>query len=346
MNVANALVLSIVLLAACGRALPQDVDRAPLLDWLREHGREPVEYVLGKFAAHDVVLLGEHHEVRENCAFVARLVPGLAAAGVHCLVTEFLCTRQQADVDRLVSGTGEAFDEALGIELFRDLPWPSWGYREYLDILQAVWTANHARASDAQPLRVIGLDSDWRQVELWRMSDKAGFPVRLRREQHMVEVAEREVLEQERKALFHIGWAHSLTWQGVRLGTVLRQRHGERLFQVALHHAHSAAPLLEELFAARGGAVGFDVVGSPLAKLRIDPPAPGAPKLTVDRIGEGLVFLVPVSDLHKVRWIDGFIDDRHFEDARFVAVKRGWISKESDVADAAALHRRLAEVFR
>lgn len=334
------------ILAASGSLCAQAIDREPLLAWLREQGRDPVAYVLGKFAAHDVVLLGEHHEVRENCAFAARLVPELPAAGVHCLVTEFLCTRQQADVDRLVAGSGARFDEALGIELLRDLPWPAWGYREYLDILQAAWTTNHGRADEAPPLRVVALDSDWRQVELWRMAEREQFAVRLRREQHMVEVAEREVFAQKRKALFHVGWAHSLTWQGVRLGTVLRRRHGPGLFQVALHHEHSAAQLLEELFAAHGVPVGFDVVGSPFAALAIDPPAPGAPRLTVGRIGEGLVFLAPVAALRKVSWIPGFVDERRFEEARFVAVRRGWIGKETDVADAAALDRRLAEVFR
>ena len=325
------------------------------LAWLREHQQAPIDFVVSRFATRDVVILGEHHEVRENCEFVSSLVPALASAGVHTIGTEFFRSSQQADIDRLVRGDGDAFDEQLGIRLMRELPWPTWGYREYLDIAEAVWKHNHGLRgrTEAGRFRLVGIDNDWSQVEMWsRASDAAArMQATLGRENHMVATVKREVLEKDEKALLHVGFAHSVLNQGLRLGTQLRRDHGDRIGQVALHHSCEATAALERLLGALGGKpCGFPVVaeGSPLADIEAAKIRMG-PRTTVFGLGEiaeAWVFLKPADELQKVRWIEGFIDATHFEDARMIAIRRGWIESESDAKDPDELNRKIAAALR
>lgn len=50
--------------------------------WFSQNGLPPREYVLGLFAKHDVVLLGEQHRIRHDVLFIQELLPHLHEAGV------------------------------------------------------------------------------------------------------------------------------------------------------------------------------------------------------------------------------------------------------------------------
>ena len=111
-------------------------DRKPFLEHLKAHARPPVDYLVEKCGRHDVVLLGEIHMVAENCMLVAESLPAPhRRAGLRLLAMEFLRSRNSERAGRLVAAA--EFDEQLALELFRDGPWPTWGFREYIDILRA-----------------------------------------------------------------------------------------------------------------------------------------------------------------------------------------------------------------
>ena len=326
-----------------------DGARAAFLGYLSEAGRPPVDYIVHCFEKHDLVLLGEVHQIRENCLFVADLVrPCYERAGVRVLASEFVRQRDQERVDRLV--LGERWDQKLSTALLRDLPWPTWGFAEYQSILRAVWRLNHSLDASAEKMCVVGIDSDWSQVEMWRSeSPSERFQLLVDREQTMVSALEEGAINPGLKAIVHLGWNHSITCQGIRCGTVLRKRYGKRVFQVALHQDFGPAmrTFLEALFAKRSGkAQGFDVVGSPFAKLR-DSRSPlfrRVPRFGLSQLAEGYVFLARTSDLHKVSWIPGHIDPAHFEDARFIALKMKWI-KKGECKSARDLDQRMGMLF-
>src|SRR5689334_16867726 len=57
--------------------------------YLRDHARDPYEYVAEQFRDHDLVLVGEWHLGRQNLEFLKRLIPQLPQAGVFTLGYEF-----------------------------------------------------------------------------------------------------------------------------------------------------------------------------------------------------------------------------------------------------------------
>ena len=165
----------------------------------------------------------------------------------------------------------------------------------------------------------------------------------------MISMVEKHALAKKRKALVHVGFAHSVTCQGVRLATTLRKKHGQRVFQVGMHQRWSKrlTPFLEELFAERKAPpAGFDVVKSPLAPLADRPfrQLKAVKPSVLSSMIEGYVFIAPVGKLEKVSWIPGHIDEANFKQAHGVAIKMKWI-KEGEFTTPKALDARMQEVF-
>lgn len=62
----------------------------------------PADYVLSRFSAHRVVLLGEPHWVRHDVELLATLVPRLLEAKVNTFAAEWLPAREQRRIDALM----------------------------------------------------------------------------------------------------------------------------------------------------------------------------------------------------------------------------------------------------
>ena len=337
--------LTILLFAAANpswaqdrRPEPRKLDdgtRAESAKWLKGSATEPADYVVSKFTAYDLVLLGETHEVKENCELVATLIGPLHKAGVRTLCTEFICSRFNKRLAEIV--TAADYDEAAVVELFRRGPWPTWGYQEYVDIVRAVWALNRKLPAKAEPFQIVGIDADWRQLDLLKQAPAERFKTIAGREEHMAAVIEREAFDKKAKALVHIGFAHTVR-QGDRLGAKLAGKHGKRMFQVCLHHempgrdgASRFTGFIEEAVAmAERKVAGFDVTGSPLAGLR-DDDGQYFRMLGRDRtfqdFAQGYVFLKPARELKPVGWVKGFIVPDTFAEAKELAERLGWVEK-------------------
>jgi hypothetical protein len=332
-----------------------EAEDATLAKHFTDHGLAPVVYLETKLKAHDVVFVGETHWIRENCELVSSAVePLYRKAGLRRLATEFLRTRHMKRMNGIV--TAKTFDEKAVIEIFRDAPWPTWGFRDYLDIFRAVWAVNASLPEDAERLLVIGLDNDWKQTDLWfgDMNRRERFESTVAREKHMTKVLDEQAFVAKKKTLVHVGASHAVTCHGIRLATVLRKKYGPRLFQVHLHDripagrkTSSLTDRLERLITLSGGKpLGFDVVGSPLAGWA-DPAAIWwrmAPKAKFSDLAMGYVYLKPHAKLRRARWIEGFITEEHFKEARAVAEKCGWTAP-GECETAEQLDAKLAKRF-
>jgi len=331
------------------------VDYSPFLTYLKQNAESPAEYVINKFKQHDVVLLGEMHEIRENLELISSLIaPLYHKAGVRYFASEFIKSKNDALANQLV--TGAEYDEELALRIFRDSPWPMWGFKEYMDVCKAIWELNSSLPPEADKVKVVCLDSDWdaaKDLPAPGSSDVEKFW--LAREKHMTDVLEKDVLAKRGKALVHMGHGHTLTCKHVRptLGHWLREKHGDRVFQICLHQELSPGrrggltSFLEDVMKKNGGKpVGFDVAGSPFAPLRdgSSPYFSPSPDLVLSDIALGYVFLKPVRLLSRITWVKGFIEESNFERARAAALKRGWI-KEDECKTPAELDGKMAQIF-
>lgn len=331
-----------------------DEARDALITELVAEPVQPSAYLARCARDHDVVILGEIHQHRPTCELVADAVPALYAAGVRCVATEFLRHSLQGRIDAVIAG--EDYDHDAVVQLFREGPWPTWGFAEYMDIVRAVWRHNRTLDEGAEPMRLLGIDSDWSQHELWfgGLSRNERFAVMLTREKVMVRSVLDGPIADGDKVLVHVGYAHSVTIQGERLGAVLRRELGDRVFQVAVHHEipngkrepSAFTGLMDDVFTAAGRPLGFSIRGTPLADLddRHGMVALRARRPELDAIAMGYVIFGRADARQPVSWVPGFVTEETFPAASDVAIRLGWV-EEGACSDAAALDRALAARF-
>ena len=325
---------ALALLLAAPIAAGPTTDR--LAGWLDANGEDPVAYTVSLFEDADVVLLGETHEVADTCEFVASLLGPLRRdAGVRVIAMESLRSSLNRRIRAVV--TDAEWDDEAAIDLFREGPWPTWGYREYVDILKAAWEVNRALPDGADPLIVVGIDDDWRQIDLLRAERADRFDMVRAREANMVETVEAEAFGAGRKALVHVGFAHAAFAGGERLGQALRDAHGQRVTNIVVHHSvrgpdgpSRLTKTLVAAFAARGdgGPVAFRVRGSPFDDLRDPESMYGrflGPDVNLGSFIEHYAFLTPLDEERPVTWIPGFIREDRLEEAIEIGERTRWI---------------------
>ncbi len=352
----------------------KEANYSPYLSHLKEYSKTPVEYVVGKFKDHDVVILGEMHEQKENLELVRDLIePLYHKVGVKFFAMETLKSKNMALVNKLV--TGKKYDQQLALRIFRDYGWPTWGFKEYMDVIKAVWELNNKLPPQARKVKVVPLSSDWDAYDIvsgaWTHADEKAH------DNHMAQILSSEVLEEGEKALVLIGYNHSFTHYRLplvkngefagerhrRFGYILYEKYGNRVFNICLHLRHfgperltskssSVKPVLhsfmERVFKMNSDKpVGFDVENSPFASLRDK----GSFYFTFQKdvvfsdIAQGYIFLKPLDRLSRITWVNGFIDESNFERAKTIALKRGWI-KPQECKTPQELDEKFAVLFR
>jgi Haem-binding uptake, Tiki superfamily, ChaN len=355
MNRAPAsLILGLLLTASCtaGADPPRDPPalspgrQVELGAWLEKHGETPERYVVGLFADHDVVFLGEQHRVKHDPLLVQALLPKVYEAGVHVLGYEFGRREDQPLIDSLLAM--KEWDEDLAREIvFRQFM--AWGYREYVDIYKAAWALNQRLPEGAPRFRVLGLNDspDW---SLIRTRPDQENPEVMRRvwrgggEDLWAEPIVRAVRSGE-KVLAYCGIHHAFTkyrqpmvadgkfvrFGDVRCGNHVRDALGDRVATVYLHAPwngfegydspmrHPTDGIIDALMLAVGlRPVGFDVSGGPFGELRVKDAVyrHGYEDFKLADFCDGWIYTKPISEFEGVTPIPDWVNGRNLDRAR------------------------------
>jgi len=327
-----------------------------IADWIDRNSRTPLEYAVAKVSEHQVVIFGEVHERREGLRLLNEMIPVLhQRAGVHCVAMEVCLAEDNPLIERLV--TADAFDRNLAMTIARHQPFGLWGWKDYWDVFETVWLLNQAIPEAEEKFRVIGLDRrmDMPSVAMLGLEDNAArdcppweklrvfralrtIPRVLVRDAFMAAQVEKEIIERGQRGIVWVGRNHSaIGCPGAgapdklpRMGFLLHQRHGDRVFQIRLHGMDFSAALLDRTYEGTdprmaevlesimrlsdNQPVGFDVAPSPLAMLRDE----GSIEFHFDaRLGfvdvaAGYVFLAPWRELKTCDWLEGYISPEMF----------------------------------
>lgn len=142
----------------------RDADVTKLTDYVKQHGLSPQEYIVTRFADHDIVFIGESHRIKHDPVFIQSLIPLLYANGIRHLGFEFAVYEDQELIDKLL--TADSFDEPLANRILWNCN-PFWGYQEYRDVLRAAWQVNVGRKKHQDLFRIFGLSPrcDWSFVK-------------------------------------------------------------------------------------------------------------------------------------------------------------------------------------
>ncbi len=333
-------------------------DQAPgrIAEWIDANSKAPVEYAVAKAAEHPVVIFGEVHWRRDALRFLNEMIPVLYhRTGLRCVAMEACLAEDNAAIERLV--TASNFDRDLAMAIARHHPWSHWGWKGYWDVFETVWRLNRTIPEGGERVKIIGLErridlpsaamvglednaardcAVWEKLRIFRVI--RSIPRMFARDAFMARQIEMEMIEKGQRGIVWVGRNHSsigcpqsgLAGNSPRMGFMLHQRHGDKIFQIRLHGMDLSAAFIDETYDGPGPMmakfletvmqrrynlpVGFDVAPSPLAMLRDDDSFDFhfEPRLGFVDVAAGYVFLAPWRDLKTCEWLEGYISPRMF----------------------------------
>lgn len=315
-----------------------------LLSYLREHGKNPVDYVLSKFEQYDIVLLGEMHMVQQQLELYHKLIPRLPELGVGFLAYEFARREDQPLIDELLDKAEFDIPPAKKIMIRQEA---LWGFQEYLDVFRILWSVNRQLPA-SRKIRLLGLNDPYN----WKLYNHI-----CRTEQRKPNAEERDIIWKDcderywadtvgehyspgkTKVLGIMGSHHAFTkyrepdWQPegdhkvftgfkvVRFGNHLYERYPDNVFNICFHDPwenkgvphkliHPAGGLVEELIAPYYQEIAFDLKDSPWGELPDDSfYALGYADFKIGKMFDGMVYTGRLQDLRPVTAIPDFIDE-------------------------------------
>ena len=312
---------------------------ADMVAYVLNKAQSPQAYVIDKFKTHDVVLLGEHHLVRQNLKFVEQLIPELYRNGIYNIGMEFGAQEDQHVLDSLI--LAPAYDESIARQIMFHYN-VTWGYEEYIDIYKAAWKFNHTLTEKDRKFRILNLSyvfhwEDFDRTRTQKSMEKV-FP-RGTVDKFRAEIIEDEVLREHDKILALVGTPHAYTRYGSPyylfngdgfcafdrswLGSRLYAKYPNRIFNILLHQpfmkevngqylwVSPANGNIESLMSQnQNRAVGFDLEGSPVGTLTDDSQhAMCYPGFTLGQFFDGYLFLAPLHKLEGCTPIDDFVNE-------------------------------------
>jgi hypothetical protein len=324
----------------------------PYVEYVKQQGQSPTEYIASKFADHDVVWLGEHHRIKHDPLLVQQLVPVVYERGVRGLATEFARKEDQPLIDSLLRL--DEYDESIARDVtFRQFV--HWRYQEYIDIFKAVWEFNQTLPDTAEPFWIYGMDCspDWSLVKTPEDRDKYEVMQKVWggcSEEDWAPVILAQV-EQGKKLLAYSGIHHAFTrylqpvvssgpergefirFEERRAGRYVYEALGDRVMTVFLHSPWNgprgyndssylpAGGIVDSVMAALGPdyyPVGFDVDIGPFGELRVPHSvyAIGYEDFTLGQFCDGYIFQRPFAEYEAVTSIPDFINAQNLEYAR------------------------------
>jgi len=233
--------------------------------WIKKNGQSPKDYLVRIAGQHQVTLLGEIHNQKDNLEFLNSAIPDLYfKSGVRCIGMEVLKADMNKNIKKLVNNP--SYDEGLAMKIARSQPWQIWGDKEYWDVLKTVWELNKSLPANAPKMRLIGLDGDWEGPNIGVLNiggDAKGaspflekfkiFPaikdiiIEGNRESIMASNIEEEMIKKGDKGVVLVGFYHTMTQLGYpqiqnhkvvavqqRMGLLLGQKYKDQIFGIEL----------------------------------------------------------------------------------------------------------------
>jgi hypothetical protein len=350
-----SLVVGSLLLAGSGCAQKLDLpDLAPEFieeakTYLDAHYLSPEEYVISKFADHDVIILGEAHYHSHDPVFVQNLIPLVHKNGVYTLAIEFARREDQSLIDSLLAGA--SYDGGLAQEIqFRQ--YVHFGFQEYVDIYKAAWTFNQGLGPEERPFRIVGLNNspDWSHITKKEDREDGSIMKKVWKGQTEEDWAKvvLDLVAKGEKVLVYSGLHHAFSeykqpivnpetgevWrlEEGRMGNHVFGAIGKRVLTIALHAPwHSQLGKAHEVYAADGHIdalmhelgsdyypIGFDIHGTPFAKLPGESSlyAQGYDSFGLETLCDGYICVKPIPEYEGVTPILRFINESNVERAR------------------------------
>ena len=273
--------------------------------YLKEKGKPPADYVITKLRKYNIVMIGEHHWLKDHPQFISELIQAVHAegnsVGLDYLAIEFGHAGDQPLAAEFIESS--TYREDLAIRILQNGPdFCGWPYQEVLDIFKTVWEENRKHPEN-KPIQILLTDNYYRRLRSdgekfeFLMEQDVGFLTT--RDRYMARILERNIIASDRKAIFYCGGGHSeyTIWSYRRdektgdclrympAGLLLKHLYPRQIFSIQLlganmRRAYYPSPnpgewdryldgRMDEIFRRNGNEpVGFDITEPPFSDIR------------------------------------------------------------------------------
>lgn len=341
-----------------------------LLTYIKKEAQYPADYLVEKFKTTDVILLGEHHLIKQNLEFLHSMIPILYKNGVYTIGMEFGASEDQAALDALINAP--KYDVAKARQLMFNYN-VGWGYKEYIEAYQKVWGFNKNLPPGARKFRILNLSYQYD----WTKFDGARTPKSMQQvfhkgtaDKYRAELIEREILQKSEKMLALVGTPHAYTryaspvflynndnfcaYDSAWLGNRLYQKYGDKIKNVILHQAFYNFPnqkpfllspangQIEALMAQNANKpVGFDLLNSPLGKLKeTSIHSMCYDDFRLEQFFDGYIFLAPLKELEGCTVDEQFLNEQNITTALKNQPDPDWHGRMKNLEEMRALIRK------
>ena len=243
-----------------------------LTEWVHKNHIKPEDYLVEKCDDYQVVFLGEHHQVENYIQFLIKVIPRLYNEANVTRIGLEVCNKDDNEkIEKLV--TNDKFDENLQLEIARSQNWQGWAYKDYWEILRAVWKFNKSLTSEQDKLLVKGIDKKLNFPKLRNWLDFGNEPKEDEKEELLKKAKnygdrdelmsnniEEEIIKKNKKAIILIGNLHCFTdykMPIIKKGKItdekhtstaylLEQKYKEKIFSIRLHSPLPAVKNIKE----------------------------------------------------------------------------------------------------
>jgi hypothetical protein len=322
--------------------------QSELLSYLKSNWKSPEDYVIKKFADHDIVILGESHWIKHDPELIQILIPKLYKSGIYNLGVEWGNYDSQDKVDKLINAN--QYDENLARSITRDFLY-TWGYKEYIDIYKAAWKLNKSLPPGSPKFRIVnlGYKPDWTGIteEEWNKKDKHIMNkvfYKGNADVYMASIVLKEIIARNQKSLIYCGMHHAFTryrqtiyswkdgkvsgYSDKRMGNVIHKILGNKVFLISLHYYwedkttegkynYPVSGVIDEIMRPLPDKrVGFDIVGSPFGNLSDSKAyySAGHDNFKLSDFCDGYIFQKNFSDYESVTVIGDFINEDNIKE--------------------------------
>lgn len=351
----------LMLVPLCLFSQSEAIDKS--IEYLSKNKMSPQEYIASKFATKDIVLLSEEHRIKENLELVKSMIPVLYKNGVMIIGMEFGASQNQKTLDSLI--LAPEYNEDLARELMFNYN-SGWVFKGYTDLYKAAWLFNKSLMKSAKKFRILNLSYryNWSSFSGYRTPEKMKKVFyKGNTEAYRFGIVEKEIVAKREKILILTGDIHAFTryrfpvydFVGedfVRLengyfGNLLYAKYPQKVFTILLHKPFMNLPDTKpNLVSPANGAIeaimqklnneaaGFDLVNTPLGKLRdYSYYSLGHKNLTLEDIADGYVFLKPIKKLSGCDIDTAFLTEKNWEQALENVADPDWRSRPASLEE-------------
>ncbi|MFC2138675.1 hypothetical protein ACFLTE_10905 [Bacteroidota bacterium] len=320
-------------------------------EYLNENYMNPEDYVISKYADHDIVIIGEYHRIKHDPELIQHLILKLYENDIYTLGIEFARREDQFLIDSVLNNP--TYNKVLAQTIILNFL-VFWGYQEYVDIFKIAWQLNQTLPEGNRKFRILGLSDspDWSLIKTQKDLENASITQQVWKgcsEELWAKVILDEVIAKGEKALIYCGIHHAFTeykqpiindedntfigFIERRMGNSIYSEIKKKAITIFLHSPWPSAQGYNEpyVYPADGiidavmaeisiddRRVGFDTKDTPFGKL---PGETGIYKrgynsFTLDMYCDGYIYQMPLSEYNGVTAIEDFINEENIEKAR------------------------------